>query len=861
MAAYPELVAVSGSCSAYAGGGDPYLPFREALELLIGDVEPGRAGGAIAPAHAQRLWEAFPDAVQAVMAHGCGLIGLLIREAGLEARIQGFAQARQRGWSHFERPPGPESREGGQAHAVQPLDLYAQVARVLAAFASRHPLVLLLDNLHWADSGTTSLLFHLGHHLDSARILIVGAYRPEEVALGLARATGDQAPGQPPMIATVVNELQREFGAPCVDLDAAEGRGFLEAFLDSEPNCLDVRFRDALYGCTDGHALFTVELLRGMCARGDLVRDAAGRWTASPALEWDRLPARVEAVIAERIRRLPEAWQPLLAAAAVEGEEFTAEAVARACHTSETEVIRWLSGPLSRQHHLVAAQSIRRLPGSGAQAGQRLSSYRFRHFLFQRYLYQRLDEVERVQLHEAIGSALEALFGAEAAQHAVQLAWHFQRAGLADKAIRYLLEAGTKAARLAAYHEAAAALRQGLALLATLPHSPERVRHEWQLRLSLANALVGASGWSAPERASAMAPADALSWQAGGLKAILLTLTVQAEIHRSRGEMLRAQAIGEQMRVLAQGTQDRQAQLLTHYTVGSTAFFTGAVALAQQELEATLCLFRAGEDRALSDLLISDIDVIARMWLTQILWTAGYPDRAWSVAGEAIRLAQELAQPMGAALAEAMLMITRVLGRDATGVEATAGRLARLGAEKGWELLLIYGRIYCGWALAQQGDLAAGLAQIRAGMAAWRASGMLPGLPMHAVSFAALCLHAGLGEEGLAVTEEALSLCETLPAHLCEAELHRLRGEFVPGEAEACYRQAITVAQQHGTRIWELRASVSLARLWQQAGRADEAYALLSPVYGAFVEGFDTPDLAEARSVLLNLARAAKTTD
>jgi DNA-binding SARP family transcriptional activator len=858
MAAHPDLVAVGGSCNAYAGGGDPYLPFREALELLTGDVEPGRAGGAIPPAHAQRLWAAFPDAIRAVMDHGCRLIGLLIPEAELEARIQGFARAPQRGLAHGARLLHAASDAGAPASPVQPLDLYAQVTRVLAACAARHPLVLLLDNLHWADSGTASLLFHLGHHLAAARILVVGAYRPEEVGPGPGNAHATSASGQPYTIATVVNELQREFGAPYIDLDDAAGRGFLEAFLDAEPNCLDARFRDALYGCTDGHALFTVELLRGMQTRGDLVRDAAGRWTASPSLQWDRLPARVEAVIAERIRRLPAVWQPLLAAAAVEGEEFTAEAVARACHIGETEVIRWLSGPLAKQHNLVAAQSIRRLPGRPAQADQRLSSYRFRHFLFQRYLYQQLDEVERVQLHEAVGNALEALLGEQAAQHAVQLAWHFERAGLADKAVGYLLEAGTRAARLAAYREAAAAFQQGLALLAALPKSPTRARREWQFRLALANVLVGAAGWAAPERATALAPAGALSGQAGGAKATLLTLTVQAEIHRSRGEMMRAQAIGEQMRGLAATMQDRQGELLTHYTVGSTAFFSGDLTAARQELEETLRLFRADEDRVLSDVLVSHIDVVARAWLTATLWLAGYPEQARSIAEAAIRLAKELAQPMGLAIVEAMLAATRVLGRDATGVAEAADLLMRLGEERGWELFSIFAQVYHGWLMARQGQATAGLAQMQAGIAAWRSAGILPGLPMLAASLIPVCLEAGRRAEGLAVADEMLQLCKQLPAAMCEAELHRLRGELMPEEAEACYRQAIENALRHGTRMWELRASVSLARLWHAAGRIDEARDLLGAVYGRFAEGFDTPDLIEARTLLNELAGPAQ---
>ena len=229
--------------------------------------------------------------------------------------------------------------------------------------------------------GVYRLLFHLGRRLAGHRILVLGAYRPEEVAVGRE--------GQPHPLQSVLLELGTLWEENEVDLAQADGRAFVEALVDSEPNRLGTAFREALYRHTGGHALFTVELLRGLEQRGDLLRDDEGRWMEGPALDWDRLPRRVEAVIAAHIARLPREQQELLSVASVEGEEFHAEVAARVLQRARTEVLAALSGPLSQEHRLVRAQSLRRV------GEQRFSRYRFRHYLFQHYLYQRLDAVRR----------------------------------------------------------------------------------------------------------------------------------------------------------------------------------------------------------------------------------------------------------------------------------------------------------------------------------------------------------------------------------------------------------------------------------------------------------------------------------
>jgi predicted ATPase len=261
----------------------------------------------------------------------------------------------------------------------------------------------------------------------------------------------------------VINEVQRVTGEAPIDLDAVEGRAFIDALLDAAPNRLDSQFRETLYQRTGGHALFTVELIDGLRTCGELVRDATGHWTAGDTLDWRRLPARVEAVVAEHVGRVPAQWQALLQAACVEGGEFTAGIIADAIGLAEAEVVRALSGELSQHYQLVIATRVDRI------GAQRWLRYRFRHALFETYLYQRLDAVSRTQLHEAIGAALEKRYAdrpAELPEIALQLTRQLEGAGLNLKAAGYGLIAGQHAARLSAYQEAAQLLTHSVTLLA-----------------------------------------------------------------------------------------------------------------------------------------------------------------------------------------------------------------------------------------------------------------------------------------------------------------------------------------------------------------------------------------------------------
>jgi DNA-binding SARP family transcriptional activator len=442
QAAHPELVVAGGNGNAYTGQGDPYVPFREILSLLSGEIEERWAAQSFSREQARRLWHTLPLTVQALVEAGPDLVDTFVSGAPLAQRAAAYApwpvradwlpRLQQLVQRTASAPPRPDLSQNA---------LFEQYSRVVRAIARRRPLLLTLDDLQWADGGSIGLLFHLGRSMAGSRVLVVGAYRPADIAQGRG---GERHPLEP-----VVNEFKLQWGDIEIDLREAEGERFVAAYLDTEPNRLGEAFRNTLFRQTAGLPLATVELLREMQARGGLVRDETGHWIVGPTLDWSALPARVEAMIADRIARLDEQARRALQAASVEGETFTAEVIAVVMGVGEQDVVRLLSQELDRGHRLVKAEGIRHLNG------RRLSLYRFRHILFQRHLYTSLDPVERSRLHDAVGAALETVYAARTDQIVVALARHFAASGATDQAAIFLVQAGDRAGALAAYPEAA----------------------------------------------------------------------------------------------------------------------------------------------------------------------------------------------------------------------------------------------------------------------------------------------------------------------------------------------------------------------------------------------------------------------
>ncbi|MFN2188324.1 MAG: ABC transporter substrate-binding protein, partial [Candidatus Promineifilaceae bacterium] len=463
-----ELLVAWGTCNAFSGSGDPYLPFRKVLGALTGSVEAEWAAGTVTTNEARALWRVMPSAVEAVLTVGAHLLDTLIPASPLADRLETAFPAGD---------PSLESlreyiRSNPNEIQFERTQLFEQFANVVRRISELQPVVIILDDLQWADKGSLDLLFHLSRSLAGARILLLAAYRPDEVA-----ADRDHK------LRPLLDEFRRLFGDAWLDLDRSPGRAFVDDFIDSESNRLGEDFRDRFHRRTDGHPLFVVELLRDMQERGDVVLDPSGDWVIGPSLDWDALPVRVEGAIESRIGRLEEELREILTVASVEGDTFTAQVVARVQEIQERKLLKLLSRELQKRHRLVYEDHAERL-------GRRLiSHYRFVHQMFQHYLYNDLSSVERQLLHGEVGSILESLYDKKSPEIVVQLAHHFDAAGESEKAADYLLLAGDQARSLYAHQEAVEHYQRALHHLELLGDDSRLARTWMRLGLTYHNAF------------------------------------------------------------------------------------------------------------------------------------------------------------------------------------------------------------------------------------------------------------------------------------------------------------------------------------------------------------------------------------
>ena len=453
LARYPELLVARGSCAAYAGVGDPYLPFRDIMSMLSGDVEGKWAAGAICTAHARRLWGALPLVVQMLLDHGPGLVNTLIPASALRKRAMALGPPGALWLEPFADPP--QARQG-ETVAVEQSALFEQFNNVLRALAGERPLLLLLDDIQWLDTASIGLLFHLVRRLakEPSSILILCAYRPEEIMR-------DQSAAQR-QLARALSEFRRLFGDVWLGLDWAdeeEGRQFVNNILDTQSNHLGQEFRAALYQRTAGHPLFTIELLRAMRERGDLIQDEDGCWHEGQELDWQLIPARVEAVIEARIQQLEPQYRELLSIASVEGESFTALVLAQVRGLAVGPLLRSLVQELGNRHRLVQEREAYRTNHKS------IARFGFRHMLFQEYLYKQLGMSERAFLHGAVAAALEKVYADNLEEISVQLAKHYDKAGDYGRALHYFTLAAGHAASFYAYDEAIAHYTRALMLV------------------------------------------------------------------------------------------------------------------------------------------------------------------------------------------------------------------------------------------------------------------------------------------------------------------------------------------------------------------------------------------------------------
>ncbi|MBI3796650.1 MAG: AAA family ATPase [Deltaproteobacteria bacterium] len=798
---HPGVWVAVGQCIEHYGPGEPYMPILEALGRLCRTPE-GKQAVTLLQHHAPTWLVQMPS-----------LLNATALEA-LHRQTQGATRERM-------------LREMGEA---------------LEAMTADRPVVLVLEDLQWSDASTVALLSLLARRRESARLLVIGAYRPVEVIVQEhpLRAVKQELhlhglctelPLGLLSEAQVADYLQQRFGIGTTDRSPLHP------------------LAKALHQRTEGNPLFMEEVVQELRERGMLA--AGGTPGQTPLPTELHIPATVQGVLAARIDRLAPDEKVLLQQLAVIGRKFPLSLLRHVITQTEDELYRLLAS-LQRKEFLYEQPAFPEV------------EYTFKHALTQEVAYTSLLRERRKGLHERTAQAIETLFHSRAEDHYGDLAHHYSRSGNTPKAIEYLHRAGQQAVQRSAHAEAITHLTTALEFFNALPvthHTPQRAQNELTLHLTLGPALMNIRGFAAPEVGALYARARELCQQVGATALRLPVLCGLYLFYSVRAELRAAQELGEQFLSLAHGAQDPALLLEAHRALGGTLFGLGELVSAQAHLEEALAFYDPQQHSPHAFLYGHDPGVACLCFLARILWHLGYPDQALQSSERALALATRLSHPFSLAVALSWATALHQLRREMQTTQERAEATLALTSEHEVAFFVAHGEVLRGWALVEQGQGQEGVTQIRQGLAAYGATGAELERPHWCALLAEACGKVGQAEEGLTVLAEALAVVDEKGDRYYEAELYRLKGTLtlqsqVQGskskveEAEECFWKAIEIARRQSAKSLELRAVMSVSRLWQRQGKQDEARQLLAEIYGWFTEGFDTKDLHEAKALL-----------
>jgi len=779
---------------------------------------------------------------------------------------------------------------------------FEALKRVFLRESLNQPLILIFEDLHWLDSETQGFLDTLSEGIASAKILLLVNYRPE-----YRHAWGQKTYYTQVRLAPFGKAEAEEFLD--VLLGDVVGAGLVPALSFTEHPYTDApshqgtslqALKRLILDKTEGTPFFMEEVVQELVEQGMLVRDAVGAGLVpalsfteypytdapshqgtplqGPSLRDLHIPATVHGVLAARIDRLAPEEKALLQQLSVIGREFPLSLVRQVIPQAEDDLYRLLAS-LQHKEFLYEQPAFPEV------------EYIFKHALTQEVAYNSVLIERRKALHEQTARAIEQLYGANLEEHYSDLAHHYSRSGNTPKAVEYLHLAGQQAVQRSANAEAITHLTTALELLNALPDTRERAQQELGLHLTLGPVLMNVRGNAAPEVGTLYTRARELCQQVGDTSQLFPVLTGLWRFSLLRAELPLARELGEQMLRLAQQAQDTALLLGAHRALGATLLMQGELSLAREHLEQGIALYDPQQHRLLAFVYGTDIGVACQFHAALVLWLLGYPDQALQRGQEGITLAQELSHSYSLSFALQFVADLHQFRREWRLAQERAEAAMAVSAEQGFAMRLSRAAILRGGALAEQGQGEEGIVQIRQGLVAYRETGADLLRPYYLAVLAEAYGKVGQTEEGLSVLAEALAQVDKTEERYYEAELYRLKGELVlqsgvrgpesekesqkskgkrqkskvetnpqsptpnpQGEAEGYFLKAIEIARKQQAKSLELRATMSLARLWQWQGKQKEAHEMLAEIYGWFTEGFDTKDLQEARALLDELS-------
>jgi class 3 adenylate cyclase/predicted ATPase len=684
----------------------------------------------------------------------------------------------------------------------------------LELLARSNPVLMVFEDVHWVDPTTLEVLGRTVDRLKTLRLLLVITYRPEFEPPWL---------GRPYVTALNLNRLGDREIAALIDQITGD-------------KSLPDRVRQDIVERADGVPLFVEELAKAVVEAE----------TPGASLSLLAVPPTLHVSLMARLDRLGPIAKDIAQKGAAIGREFTYELLALIGERSRVEL----------------RDGLERLTRAGllfATGSQPDAIYTFKHALVQDAAYETLLRSRRQDLHARIAMEIETHFPEVREQRPELLAHHATQAGLIERAVVQWGKAGRKSVSRSAMAEAVSQLRRGLDLLPALPDTPERQRLELELQSALGGALVASRGIAAPETGSAYARARVLCEQLGDSVSLIPVLSGQISHHFGRAEYALAQRTAEDLLRLAKSRGDTASELVGSRSMGLNLHLLGEFRGAVRSFERVLHLYDPNEHSALTAVAAYDMRALALTYLSVDLFILGETDDALSRGEEAISWSRQLNHPHTLGYALSFGALLHMLRHENEKAEAMTEEVLALAAAQNLPVWLPSANVFRGYLRVMRGDTEA-LAFARQGIAAKNAQGSVLNQPFFLSLLAASCERAGKAEEALSLLAEAFAIAERTGERWFEAELYRLRGDWLlvhgggkEAEAETCFHRALAVAHQQEAKMWELRSVVSLARFWSERGRLREARELLAPLCDAFGRSRPIPDIDVARLLLIEL--------
>jgi tetratricopeptide (TPR) repeat protein len=697
---------------------------------------------------------------------------------------------------------------------------------LLKQLASRQPILMVFEDLHWIDPTSLELLSLAIDQIQGQRTLLIATARPEF------------KPSWPnhPHISTI--SLSR--------LDRTAACALVEGVTQGKPLPADVL--DQILARTDGVPLFVEELTKTIIESG-IVHETGDRYELTGPLPPLAIPSTLHASLLARLDRSASAKSIAQIGAAI-GREFSYRLIAAVTTLPEKDLREGLS-------QLNAAELI-------FQRGEPpTATYQFKHALIQDAAYATLLRSNREQLHKSIVGAIKEYFPETEHIEPQLLAKHCDQATLAAEAATYWLQAGRLAMMNSSTIEAKAQLEQGLHSVRRMPEGLDQRQLEFDLDVALGQALMAIEGYGSATVAQTLGSAEKLARAMDDGPRLHRTLLGLRTFHQVRGELETAKNYGFQCIELARKLNDAnllvQSQVNLVHTLCYIGEFSAAHSLVAEAASGLEGL--AGVEKA-----YSPIPLHPNAWLPSLAswieWHLGYPDKAADYAQKAIDVARRVGQAQVIDQALYTAAQTSLMRREPELAIKFALEAGKIAGEQGYRMRLAMTKCVIGSAYSMIGRAPEGIAQISEGAAEFGATGALGTL--YPTLLADALGKAGRFDEGLEAVVRVERIAQQTAMHWWDAELYRIKGDLIRGgtahsieTAEQSYMRSLEIAKNQRAKSWELRTAISLAGLWRQMGRRAEALDLLSSVYNWFTEGFDLPDLKDARTALAELGLSA----